>query len=81
MIRKCKYCGNYFDAASWNKITCGRFDCVQAWKRACHNKFVEEEKRHIERRRLNKDSLLRDAKAAKDLGVSYGYYMALYKGR
>lgn len=81
MIRKCKYCGSYFDATVWNKAICGRELCTKLYKKECREKFENIEKSRRKRKKMDGDQLLRDAKAAKDLGVSYGYYMALYKRR
>lgn len=77
MIMRCKYCGELYDGSPVSRVTCGKYECQLAHRRDRHNAIRAKEKARFLKR--NKDQLVRDAKAAKDLGVSYGVYMGLYK--
>lgn len=79
MIRRCKYCGNLFNANSNIHIQCGREECKKAYSRECTRKIRYNKKQERLGRLKKQRGLSADALRAKDLGVSYGVYMSLYK--
>lgn len=72
MIKKCPYCGNYYDGYN-HSVTCGREEC-RIMRRREVNRIWWARKR---KKKVKKSQLAKDAKLAKENGVSYGYYKAV----
>lgn len=70
MIKKCPYCGEFYDGYSYN-VTCGREECQHSRRMEMHRAWMKQNRR---KRKTPLERLAQDAKDAKTCGVSYGYY-------
>lgn len=92
---KCIQCGKIFTSDTWNASLCSKA-CRVMRQRANSKRYREEEKQRkiedgvLDGRRKNvikrRDGklmadLTRDAIKARKIGVTYGKYIAIYKGR
>lgn len=79
MIKRCKYCGKLFDAKNNVHVQCGREECKRAYGKECNERVKQRHKEEYLNKLRRQQNLSADALRAKDLGVSYGYYIALFK--
>ena len=68
MIKKCPYCGEYYDGYAYN-VTCGREECQTQ-----RHRIVNRTWWHNKQPRKKVKKLSKDANEAKKCGESYGYY-------
>ena len=79
--RLCEYCGEWYQPYNKNQKICGKKPCRIARQTDYHRSEYERNRRKKKKIRQNvltkANTLVEDAWAAKQLGVSYGNYKAM----
>jgi hypothetical protein len=74
--RKCEICGKVFNLISYNQQYCG-----EKCKREAKSLYCRDKRRLNAQTKTKNDTLSEVARKANAMGLTYGQYMALQKGR
>lgn len=77
--RKCEICGKVFNLISYNQRYCGEKCKREANSILRHERYLAEKANA--QTKLKHDTLSEVARKANALGLTYGQYMVLQKGR
>lgn len=81
-IRKCEICGEVFNRISYNQRYCGEACKREAKILYCRDKRQTEKLNKLNAQtKIKHDTLSEVARKANAMGLTYGQYMALKKGR